>query len=137
MPYNYNDPTMNPDLSSDAQTAYSAGKTDVWGSLGNLFTGNKSFERELAKIDLQNAFNAREASKNRSWQEYMSNTAYQRAAADMRKAGLNPYLAYQQGGSSTPSGATASAGSGGSTASASGKLANLLTTAFRVAAMQY
>lgn len=53
-------------------------------------------------------FNAQEAQKNREWQERMSNTAYQRAMADMKQAGLNPILAYQQGGSSTPGGSSAS-----------------------------
>ncbi len=56
-----------------------------------------------------NAFNAAEAQKNRDWQEKMSNTSYQRAVTDMKKAGINPILAAQNGGANTGSGATASA----------------------------
>lgn len=55
-----------------------------------------------------NDFNALEAEKNRQWQEYMSNTAYQRATADMKAAGLNPILAYSQGGATSPGGSSAS-----------------------------
>lgn len=49
-------------------------------------------------------FNSTEAMKNREWQERMSSTAYQRAVEDMKKAGLNPILAFANGGASTPGG---------------------------------
>jgi hypothetical protein len=40
------------------------------------------------------------------FQKEMANTAYQRGTADMIKAGINPMLAYSQGGASVPTGAT-------------------------------
>lgn len=73
-------------------------------SLGSIAS---SVAGDLGGSVISGLFNAREASKNRDFQESMSNTAYQRAAADLEKAGLNRVLAFGSPASS-PSGATAS-----------------------------
>lgn len=48
-----------------------------------------------------------QAQKQMQFQQGMSDTSYQRAMLDMQRAGLNPILAYKQGGASTPGGAMA------------------------------
>lgn len=78
---------------------------------------NNTFVREMLKLREENQFNSLEAQKQRDYETDMSNTAYQRAVADMKAAGLNPVLAFQQGGASTPSGSVASSGSGNTGAS--------------------
>lgn len=93
-------------------------KVENW--LDNAMTGDRDWQRYLDSVMQQQAFNASEAEKSRQWQEYMSNTAVQRALQDYKSAGLNPYLALTRGGASTPSGATASSGSTYSVSSGSG-----------------
>lgn len=79
---------------------------------------NRDFQQASAREAM--AFEADQARLNRQFQENMSNTAYQRAVLDLRQAGLNPALAYMNGGASTTSGATAG-GFSASGSSASGR----------------
>jgi hypothetical protein len=73
-----------------------------WGSIATAAAGGLNF---LGQKDA-NATNMQLAQNQMDFQREMSNTSYQRAVADMKKAGLNPMLAYSQGGASSPGGAS-------------------------------
>lgn len=72
-----------------------AGATAIGGGMG------------LVGSVLTNRANQAMAEQQMDFQERMSNTAYQRAMADMKAAGINPMLVTKLGGASTPPGASA------------------------------
>lgn len=79
------------------------------GSTGSMATALMTASGQEEK---QNIASAYESQKNRDFQERMSDTAHQRQIADLKKAGINPILTGKYGGSSTPSGSTASMAGG-------------------------
>jgi len=68
----------------------------IGGSLlGGIFGGSAQSSANKTNIRLNK--------ENRDFQERMSNTSWQRGTKDMLAAGLNPMLAFSQGGANTPS----------------------------------
>lgn len=74
----------------------------IGSALGGIASGIGSYFGQQSA----NEANATSAKQAMQFAERMSDTQYQRGVADMRKAGINPMLAYSQGGASSPSGST-------------------------------
>lgn len=75
----------------------------LFSSVGAENELNREFNADEA--EKQRDWSSQESALNRSWQESMENSRYQRSVADLTAAGLNPILAATNGVTSTPSGA--------------------------------
>jgi len=76
----------------------------VLGFIGQQQTNQKNWDI----ADAANRASAAQAQAQMDFQERMRQTQYQTAIEDMKKAGLNPMLAYSQGGAGVPTGAMGS-----------------------------
>lgn len=85
----------------------SKGTRDTNQSNQNLSAEQNVWNAHQAALARQ--FEDQQAGRQIDFQKDMANTSYQRAVGDMQAAGLNPMLAYSQGGAPAPSGAAGSA----------------------------
>lgn len=104
---------------AQATNAFNAAEAD---KMREFNAGEAQINREWGAAQAASAmdFSGAQAKQQMDFQERMANTSYQRAIGDMSAAGLNPMLAYHQGGAASPSGAMGQSSMGQSSAASAG-----------------
>lgn len=129
-----------PVLNTSAETSANDVTSGAAPDTDELYIANREWAEEQAQkqMDFQTSvnkiamdFSSAEADKARAWEAEMANTAYQRAVGDLKAAGLNPILAYSQGGAAVPS---VSAAQG---VTSTGAMANMADTGYSDARLEY
>lgn len=123
-----------PSTSSGSGSSGSSGSPTDYSFLEYL---EGLFASQGAENEVNRQFNSAEAALNREFQsseaqiqrdfyEALSSSAYQRAVKDMKAAGLNPALAYQQGGAASSGTGVAAGSAAAYTATGGDSLSSLL-----------
>jgi len=102
--------------------AGAAGSSLLGGLAANRARGGqaqKDRDFQSAEAATSRQFTSSQATRQMAFQERMRNTSWQAGIEDMKAAGVNPALAYSQGGASAPMGTS------GSGAAGSGSRANM------------
>lgn len=114
------------DLAGYDSSRFNSNELNIPDNLYDIFRNGLDLFND--NVNKQYLYNALESQKAREWAEMMSNTAYQRAVADLKAAGINPLLAFQGGlnPASTPSVSAASGSLGNSNSLFSSLMSSVL-----------